>query len=304
MKIMRGFIVLAGVAALSACGNFKDYDEVEALQGVSAVGSPFTQALTSEYQAFVDSELNDMNDHADALHFARKGIAAARGDVVAPEPVSDWNVGGAVMQELAEARGRLINVFDLGAREIQPQLSAVAQARFDCWIEQQEEGFQTNDINVCRNEFIEALNQLEAQMPAQAPQPAEPVASTTGPDGFDVDPNAPMQAENAMYLVFFDFDQSTLDAGAQSVLDSVAQEVASRSINAVNVTGHADTSGSREYNRKLAMQRANAIRDALVQRGVAPNLMRVDSRGEEQLLVETADGVREPANRRGEITFE
>lgn len=303
MRIMRGLVVLAAVVSLSACGNFKDYDEVEALKGAQPVGSPFTQKLTSEYQAFVESELYDMNDHADALHFARKGLASARGDVVAPEPVTDWNVQGGPLQELASARARLINVFDLGAREMMPDVSAVAQARFDCWIEQQEEGFQTNDINSCRNQFIEALNQLEGQMPARAPQPAEPVAA---PDdaGFDVDPNAPMKPENAMYLVFFDFDQSTLDAGAQSVLDSVAQEVKARSINAVNVVGHADTSGSKAYNRKLAMRRANAIKDALTQRGVNPDMIRVESRGEEQLLVDTADGVREPANRRGEITFE
>ncbi len=303
MKVMRGLVVLAAVVSLSACGNFKDYDEVEALQNAQAVGSPFTQKLTSEYRMFVDSELNDMNDHADALHFARKGLAAARGDVVAPEPVTDWNVQGGPLQELSDGRARLINVFDLGAREMKPDVSAVAQARFDCWIEQQEEGFQTNDINSCRNQFIEALNQLESAMPARAPEPP-PAPVATDNAGFDVDPNAPMKPENAMYLVFFDFDQSTLDAGAQSVLDSVAQEVRGRSVNAVNIVGHADTSGSKAYNRKLAMRRANAIKDALVQRGVSPDMIRVDSRGEEQLLVDTADGVREPANRRGEITFE
>ncbi len=304
MKIMRGLVILAGVAALSACGNFKDYDEVDALNNAQAVGSPFTQALASEYRNFMNSELDNMNDHADALHFARKGLAAARGDVVAPEPVTDWNVQGAPLAELAQGRARLINAFDLGAREMMPDVSAVAQARFDCWIEQQEEGFQTNDINSCRNQFIEALNQLEAAMPARAPEPPPAPVAEPADAGFDVDASAPMKPENAMYLVFFDFDQSTLDAGAQSVLDSVAQEVATRSINAVNVVGHADTSGSRDYNRKLAMRRANAIKDALAQRGVNPSMIRVDSRGEEQLLVETADGVREPANRRGEITFE
>lgn len=179
-----------------------------------------------------------------------------------PEPITDWNIEPGPFEELSVARARLVNVFDLGARELQPDVSAVAQARFDCWIEQQEEGWQTNDINICRNGFIEALNELEAAIPAQAPPPApEP------DEPFDVDASEPMAPENAMYLVFFDFDESALGPGAQTVLDSVAQEVSGRSVNVVNVVGHADTSGSKAYNRKLAMKRANSVRDALIDQG-------------------------------------
>ena len=52
------------------------------------------------------------------------------------------------------------------------------------------------------------------------------------------------------------------------------------------------------------MKRASAVKSALVERGVDPALVKVDSRGESDLLVETADGVREPANRRVTVTFE
>jgi OOP family OmpA-OmpF porin len=300
MNIKRGLTVCACVLSLSA-GGFRDLDEVEALNSAQAVGSPFTQKLTSEYKNFVNGEVDSMNDYADGLHFARKGLASARGDVVLPEPVSDWNLLPGHVQELSAGRARLINVFDLGARELQPDLSAVAQARFDCWVEQQEENFQPDDIAACKNEFMEALSQLEGAMPPAAPAAAEPAPAE---GAFDVNPAEPMKVENAMYLVFFDFDQSTLGPGAQSVLDSVAQEAASRSIKSLNVVGHADTSGPEEYNRQLAMRRANAVRDALVQRGIDPNSIRVDSRGENELLVQTADNVREPANRRAQISFE
>ncbi len=303
MNTMRGLTVLACVLSLSACG-FRDFDEVEALNGASAVGSPFTQKLTAEYKDYVNSEVDSMTDYADGLHFARKGLASARGDAVLPEPIGDWNLEAGHIQELSTARARLINVFDLGARELQPDLSAVAQARFDCWIEQQEENFQPDDIARCKNEFMQALSQLETAMPPAPPAAAEPPQASNGDDLLNVDPNAPMKTENAMYLVFFDFDRYDLGGGAQSVLDSVVQEAARRNINAISVVGHADTSGSHDYNRKLAMRRANAVRDALVQRGIDPNLIRVDSRGEEELLVQTADNVREPANRRAQISFE
>lgn len=297
MKFLNKAILVVGMTALAACSGMHDFDEVEAVNKVQAVGSPFTQRLTAEYRDYVNFQVEE-HDHADGLHFARKGLASARGDVVLPEPLADWNIQRPFMDELLNGRARLINAFDLGARELMPDLSAVAQARYDCWMEEQEENLDT--VSICKSQFLEALQQIEAGLPAQTPPPApEPVA-----EPFDVDPAEPMQAEDAVYLVFFDFDKSNIGPGASSVLDAVAQEASKRNLNVLNVVGHADTSGAKAYNRRLAMRRANAIRDALVQRGVDPNIIRVESRGEEDLLVQTADGSREPANRRGEITFQ
>lgn len=118
------------------------------------------------------------------------------------------------------------------------------------------------------------------------------------------EPSEPMKPEDAMYLVFFDFDQSVVGPGGANVLDAVAQEINGRNLNAVSIVGHTDSSGSNKYNDRLAMKRANAVRDALVKRGVNAAVLRVEGRGESELLVQTADDVREPANRRAQITFE
>ena len=126
------------------------------------------------------------------------------------------------------------------------------------------------------------------QPPAPAPEPAP----------------EPMAPEDAVYLVFFNWDSQDLGSGALNVLDAVATEVAKNPPSQINIVGHADTSGPRDYNQKLASKRANAVRDALIQRGVDANILMVDSRGESELLVETPDNVREPANRRVNITFE
>lgn len=300
MKMLRSLVILAAVITISAC-SFDKMDEVKALNETSAVGNAFTQELTQEYRDFVNQELTTYKDHADALHFSRKGLAAARGDMVMPEPVTDWNLLPGHAGELTVARTRLVNVFALGAREMQPDLSAFAQARFDCWIEEQEENFQPDNISACKSQFMDALAQLEAAMPPPpppAPEP-EPVA-----EAFDVDPAEPMKIENAKYIVFFDWDEHTLNAGANSILDAAAEEAKGRSLTTINLVGHTDTSGSRAYNQKLSMRRANVVRDALVARGVDPSLLAVNHRGEDELLVDTADGVREPANRRTEITFQ
>ncbi|MDF3025525.1 MAG: OmpA/MotB domain protein, partial [Alphaproteobacteria bacterium] len=70
------------------------------------------------------------------------------------------------------------------------------------------------------------------------------------------------------------------------------------------IIGHTDSSGSTNYNEKLSVKRANAVRDGLIARGLSAEMVRVESRGESDLLVKTADNVREPANRRAQITLE
>lgn len=299
MNKLRGLILSGCVLAVAGCSNFDAHSEVEALNEAQAVGSPFTQALAGEYRTFANTEMHDMMDYPDAIHFARKGLAAAAGEVVMPEPISDWNLNPEHMEELSTARGRLVVAFDLGAREVAPQQSAVAQAKFDCWIEQQEENWQDKDIAACKSGFMDAMDALEGLI-KQAPKAEEvmPPVEAAPP------PAEPMKPEEAMYLVFFDFDKYDIGAGGENVLDAVAQEVKSRSLTAVHVVGHADAAGPKSYNNKLSMKRANAVRDALSKRGVDSNLIRVDGRGEDELLVKTPDGVREPANRRAQITFE
>lgn len=299
MKVLRGLVLGACIIGLGACSNYQAHSEVKALNEVQAVGSPFTQYLAGEYRDFTNRELNEMFDYPDALHFARKGLAAAAGEVVMPEPISDWNLNPQHMEELSTARGRLVVAFDLGAREVAAQQSAIAQARFDCWIEQQEENWQDNDIAQCKNQFMEAVNALEG-MVKPAAIPAEPMMPV---ENVDTGPSEPMKVEDAMYLVFFDFDKSSVATSGESVLDAVGTEVKSRSLNVLNVVGHTDRAGSRTYNNRLAMKRANSVRDALIKRGVDASLIKVDGRGEDQNLVATDDNVREPANRRAEITF-
>lgn len=291
MKSVRNLVLTASVVALSGCTMYDTYSEVDALNEAQAVGSPFTQALASEYKTFANTELEEMFDYPDALHFARKGLTAASGEAVMPEPVNDWNLSENHIKELGAARGRLVVAFDMGAREIAPATAALAQAKFDCWIEQQEENWETEETLRCKKEYLEAIAELEGLV-QQKPQPVE-----------DVSEPAPMVPEEAMYLVFFNWDSNTLSAGAKNVIDAVAAEVAKNTPEQIIISGHADTSGDDKYNQRLAFKRANAVRDSLVERGISADLLVVESHGESSLLVETTDNVREPANRRVNISF-
>ena len=199
MKTLRNIILTIGMIALSGCTVFDSFSEVDALNEAQAVGSPFTQALASEYRTFSNRELHEMFDYPDALHFARKGLAAAAGEVVMPEPISDWNLTEPYIQELNAARGRLLVAFDLGARETAPAETAYTQAMFDCWIEQQEENFQDNEIFDCKSAFMASMNKLEGML-EQPAQVMEPVVT------MDAAPVEPMAPEDAVYLVFFNWE--------------------------------------------------------------------------------------------------
>lgn len=67
------------------------------------------------------------------------------------------------------------------------------------------------------------------------------------------------------------------------------------------VVGHADTSGSAAYNVGLSNRRARTVADAMVAQGVSGGVVSLDGRGETQLARATADGVREPLNRRATV---
>ena len=70
----------------------------------------------------------------------------------------------------------------------------------------------------------------------------------------------------------------------------------------VAIIGHTDRVGTDRSNARLALDRAEAIRVQLVQDGLDPALITVDSHGESNPVVPTPDNVAEPRNRRVEVT--
>lgn len=116
-------------------------------------------------------------------------------------------------------------------------------------------------------------------------------------------PETPVDTGQRSYLVFFDFDSSRLTPEARSIVASAATDALKGESTRIDVTGHTDRSGSATYNQALSVRRAEAVRRELVADGVADSLIIVRGVGESDPLVPTADGVREPQNRRVEIVM-
>lgn len=279
--------LIGGATLLAGCSV---YGNLEELQNTDPQGSAFTKALAKEYQEFSEFEMFDMHDYVDADLFARKGLRAAAGEVVMPEDVAMWNEPADRVDVLNGARNRLLKALDGGGRDKFPAEAALAQAKFDCWVEQQEENHQPEHIADCMKEFIAAMEDLEAKL---APPPAPPAPP----------PPAPPKMEPANFIVFFDFDSSSVNEGAAQVLNLVKSKYGDYKDGSISLVGHTDTSGSVEYNERLSLARANNVRFALIEMGVPASAFSVDAQGESNPLEATGDSVRNPQNRRVEITI-
>ena len=117
-------------------------------------------------------------------------------------------------------------------------------------------------------------------------------------------PPAPTAPQAPSFMVFFDWDRADLSPQAQGTIQQAAQAYQQRGSARVTATGHADKSGPDSYNMALSLRRANTVKDALVRNGVPATAISVVGRGETMPLVQTADGVREPQNRRVEIVVQ
>ena len=127
--------------------------------------------------------------------------------------------------------------------------------------------------------------------PAVAPAPAPAPVVTPAP--------APART----YLVFFDFDSATLTDRARQITSEAAQNSKRVAVTKIEVSGHADRSGSPQYNQALSQRRAEAVAAELGRLGVKREEIVVQAFGESRPLVPTADGVREPQNRRVELVL-
>ncbi|MDO9501912.1 OmpA family protein [Falsiroseomonas sp.] len=105
------------------------------------------------------------------------------------------------------------------------------------------------------------------------------------------------------YLVFFDFDRADLTDRARQIIGEAATNATGQGVTRIEVAGHADRSGSPQYNQRLSERRAGAVASELERRGIQRNNISVQAFGESRPLVPTADGVREPQNRRVEIVL-
>jgi OOP family OmpA-OmpF porin len=115
-------------------------------------------------------------------------------------------------------------------------------------------------------------------------------------------PPAAVAQQQQTFIVFFEFDKSALTADGKRVVDA-AGAAFKNGKSGVAIAGYTDLSGTQQYNLALSKRRADAVKTALVRDGVPASAIDESYHGKENPRVPTADGVREPQNRRVEISM-
>ena len=71
-----------------------------------------------------------------------------------------------------------------------------------------------------------------------------------------------------LYGLHFEIDQATIQADAQPLLDDIATALGNFPDWRLRIVGHTDATGNAEQNAALSLERASAIKAALVERGI------------------------------------
>lgn len=175
-----------------------------------------------------------------------------------------------------------------------PGLSVTAQARFLSGL--QDAKFKFSGLSG-KTEKVQDVSGLIGLRYAFGVAPAAPAPMAPAPMA------TPAPAPARTYLVFFDWDKADLTARAKSIIAEASDASKKVATTTVDVSGHADKSGTAAYNKALSLRRAQAVAAEMVRLGVPEKEIVITAFGDTKPLVPTAAGVREPQNRRVEIVL-
>jgi OOP family OmpA-OmpF porin len=293
MSNISKLAIASVVVALAGCGlpgTF--YAEPFAMQPIS--GSDFNAELAKAYQQRVNNTIESDVNWILAGMYTQKGTSALDGQTVLPwdyksymeQPAFTTGVdfGRAQKYNLDAKYNELISALDNGGRTQRPYACAQAQAHYDWLVDetyQDTPPVQIDEEDKIAVDFDRFLSECKAQQ--------QPVVSKAEPQ---------MSTE---WIIYFGWDRSNLTAQAQDVINNVVDIVGQGTQKMLAVTGFTDTSGSIGYNQRLSERRADVVAQSLRNGNI--NNIQKSGLGETSLAKPTADGVREPLNRRAVITI-
>ena len=137
------------------------------------------------------------------------------------------------------------------------------------------------------------------QAEAAPPAATQPATTTGAYTPADLDTDSCLRTR----VVYFDFDQEAVRPEFQAAMACHAKYLGDRPSSRMNLEGHADERGSREYNMGLAERRGNAVSSALQANGGSGSQISVISYGEERPACTASSEDCWAKNRRVEIVY-
>jgi len=265
-------IVLAAALALAGCGSraalFVVMPEADGRVGrIEVATEKGSQVLDRPWQAVETTGLDRAPGEPKTLDERTVQAMFREALDARPDPPKPYKILFVIMPEADGRVGRIEVATEKGSQVLDRPWQATEMTRID-WL---PGGSKILDEEAVRAMFKEAL---------------------------DARPDPPVT-----YRVFFRTGRTEMTAVSDRTIQEVLDAIEARKPHEITVSGHTDTVGSIAYNRTLSLNRARAVADLLVSRGVKQEIIEITYHGKENPFIPTPDGVAEPRNRRVEITI-
>jgi len=297
MNLIKSTSVLICLLFLWSCSaSYKELSNMEEKNPAN-----FQEYLLNEYKIKATFEAEEMHDWNSAKLYSEKALKSLETDKIYPEEVSYWKLPDENVEEITIAYDNLMSIYN-DAKVIDPMNLAKAISSLDCWSEQQEENWQTWDINSCKEDFLKTMHNIYEKIASEEKiidnnDQISKLENTTSDDVTIVTKN---KTNEVMQIIYFDFDKYNLSNVSKNKIKSFIIKNGSQ-INEYLVIGHTDTKGSKNYNLSLSIKRAEVVKEILIDYGIKSSSIKILGRGEETLAIQTPDDTKQPANRRVEI---
>jgi OOP family OmpA-OmpF porin len=139
--------------------------------------------------------------------------------------------------------------------------------------------------------------------PAPRAAPPAPVVPPPVPPKPAPKPAPKPTSEKVTYAAdtFFDFDKAVLKPEGKAKLDDLTSKIKDVTLEVVIAVGHTDWIGTEEYNQKLSVRRAEAVKAYMVSKGIEANRVYTEGKGEKQPVADNRTAEGRAKNRRVEI---
>ena len=262
----------------------------------------FQEHLLNEYKQRATFEAEEMHDWNSAKLYSEKALKSLKTDEIYPEEISYWKLPEENITEIRVAYDNLMTIYN-DAKKIDPFNLAKAISSLDCWSEQQEENWQTWDINSCKNDFLNAMHNIYEKISTQENEQEtvnEKDNNLENETKDEVTIVTKNENKELMQIIYFDFDQFNLSEVSKDKIKKFLKNYGNV-IDKYLIVGHTDTKGTNKYNLSLSIKRAEVVKEILINYGIKQSSIKILGKGEESLAVNTPDDTKQPANRRVEI---
>ena len=136
-----------------------------------------------------------------------------------------------------------------------------------------------------------------------APPPPVVVAPPAPPAPAPVAPKPVVAAQKVSFAAdaLFDFDKAVLKPEGKAKLDDLTSKLGSINLEVIIAVGHTDSIGTAEYNQKLSIRRAEAVKAYIIGKGVEASRVYTEGKGKTQPVADNKTAEGRAKNRRVEI---